>query len=189
MIFSDPQSGNVLLEQARRGDQDAISEIYRTFFPAIYKFVRLQVEDSQLAEDITGEVFFKFVDSVGKRHGPQNNVRAWLYQVARNEIYRHFGKQRRLPTIAFDESFSVAADMDLELQFLRSVEIERAQRAFRMLAADQQEVLILRFIEMLSLQETASVMNKSTSAIKSLQFRAAASLRKLLEEARGAAHA
>jgi RNA polymerase sigma-70 factor (ECF subfamily) len=49
-----------------------------------------------------------------------------------------------------------------------------------MLVPDQQEVLLLRFVESLNLQETADVMNKTTSAVKSLQFRAIESLRRLL---------
>jgi RNA polymerase sigma-70 factor (ECF subfamily) len=80
-----------------------------------------------------------------------------------------------------DDWIPEPTDNDPEVQFMRSVDIERARQAIRMLAADQQEVLILRFGQMLSLQETADVMGKSTSAIKSLQFRAVNTLRSILD--------
>jgi len=56
------------------------------------------------------------------------------------------------------------------------------RRVLAMLAPDQQEVLILRFGQMMSLQDTAESMGKSISAIKSLQFRAVDTLRRLLAE-------
>lgn len=65
---------------------------------------------------------------------------------------------------------------------MRTLDIERARQALRMLAAEQQEVLILRFGQLLSLQETADVMNKTISAVKSLQFRAVDTLRRILGE-------
>ena len=70
---------------------------------------------------------------------------------------------------------------------MSATEVERVQHALRTLAVDQQEVLILRFGQMLNLEATADSMGKSVSAIKSLQFRAINSLRRALHIAEGEA--
>ena len=69
-----------------------------------------------------------------------------------------------------------------EAQITGIFEMQRVQHALNMLAADHQEVLLMRFGQQLSLQETASAMGKSISAIKSLQFRAVSTLRQILTE-------
>jgi RNA polymerase sigma-70 factor, ECF subfamily len=161
-------------------------EVYELYFPSIYQFIRLRIDDRQTAEDIASDVFMQFIDSVGTLRGPRRSLRGWLFRVARNRIARHYGRANRVSETAFDELMgSTQSDSEeLELQFIRKLDSERARNALRMLSADQQEVLILRFSEALSLQETAEVMGKSESAIKSLQFRAVDTLRSLLASAR-----
>jgi RNA polymerase sigma-70 factor, ECF subfamily len=176
----DIPTEDMLLSRASRGEQAAVTQIYELYFPSIYRFVRLQVGDLTVAEDIASEVFIKFMDTVGGRTGPRHSLRGWLFQVARNEINQHYGKVRQFPTETLDEWIPSASDHDPEIQFMQSIDRERAQQALRTLVPEQQEVLLLRFVESLSLQETADVMNKSASAIKSLQFRAIESLRRIL---------
>ncbi len=186
-VLPDIATENRLLARANRGDKAAITEIYEQYFPPIYQYVRLQVGgDITLAEDVTSEVFFRLVNSMGTRRAPRETLRGWLFQVARNEIYRHFGKNRRYPQADLDEW--LASDIELEVQVIRSVDAEHAQRALRMLAPEQREVLILRFVEMLSLEETGMIMGKSTAAIKSLQFRAVNTLRGILGHPQGDRH-
>jgi RNA polymerase sigma-70 factor, ECF subfamily len=176
----DVKTEDVLLVRASRGDPAAVSEIYERYFPAIYRYARLQVGDGQTAEDIASEVFFRLMTRLGKPNGPRTSLRGWLFRVARNEVYQHYGKERQFPKTTLEDWLS--SNVDLEVQVLRSVEIEKAQRALGMLAPDQREVLILRFVEALNLEETATLMGRSQSAIKSLQFRAVATLRTILGE-------
>lgn len=180
MAFNLPDlaTEDKLLLRATRNDQAALTEIYEKYFPSIYRYIRLQVGDGETAEDIASEVFFKLISTVGRHNGPRETLRGWLFQVARHEVYRHYGKQRQFPKTALEEWLS--SDIDLELQALRSVEIEKAQRALGMLAPDQREVLVLRFVEAMSLEETASLMGRTLSAVKSLQFRAVSTLRSIL---------
>lgn len=182
MAFNLPdlKTEDVLLFRANRGDQAAVSEIYERYFPPVFQYIRLQVGEMHTAEDIASDVFFKMLTALGKHNGPRTSLRGWLFRVARNEVYQHYGKQRQFPKTTLEDWLS--SDIDLELQVLRSVEIEKAQQALAMLAADQREVLILRFVESLNLEETAQLMGRSLSAIKSLQFRAVSTLRMLLGE-------
>lgn len=168
-----------LLALARHGDQAAIMEIYRLYFSPIYQFIRLRVEDSSVAEDLTSEVFVTLVDSLRGRNAPRQSLRGWLFKVARSQLQKHFGRLRSFPTTTLDEWIATAED-DLEITFMRSLSAERARQALRMLPPDQQEVLILRFGQGLDLQETAEIMGKQVGAIKSLQFRAVSTLRQIL---------
>jgi RNA polymerase sigma-70 factor (ECF subfamily) len=177
-VLPDLETENRLLALAQRGNRQAVSEIYEKFFPSVYRFVRLHVEDVQTAEDISSEVFFRLIDTVGKRNGPQKTLRGWLFQVARHEMYRQRGKRQKMPMITLNE-WLPAAD-DIEADFVQKASIERVRQALRSLSSEQQEVVILRFAEALSLEETADMMGKSVAAIKSLQFRAVDTLRRVL---------
>jgi RNA polymerase sigma-70 factor (ECF subfamily) len=181
IVLPDIPSEDRLLARARQGQQDAIMQIYESYFPPIFQFIRLRVGEQALAEDLASEVFVKLVGSLQNHSAPRHSLRGWLFRVARNEIHDHYGKSRQLPTTTLDEWLPASPDNDPEVQFMRSVSVEQARRAIRMLVADQQEVLILRFGQMLSLQETADIMGKSTNAVKSLQFRAINTLRNILE--------
>jgi RNA polymerase sigma-70 factor (ECF subfamily) len=108
------------------------------------------------------------------------SLRGWLFRVARNLLYDHY--QMPVTTGDLDEELPAPPEEDVETRLMRTLDAERVQRALRMLATDQQEVLVLRFGQMMSLQDTADSMGKSVSAIKSLQFRAIDALRRLLSE-------
>ncbi|MEO8392972.1 MAG: sigma-70 family RNA polymerase sigma factor [Chloroflexota bacterium] len=184
IVLPDIPTEDRLLVQARRGDSDAIMQIYERYFPPVYQFIRLRVDDTALAEDLTSEVFVKLVDSLRGRSAPQHSLRGWIFRVARNVMSSHFGKIRQYPVTSLEEWVPSPADSDPEVQFIRSLNLERARKALRMLNAEQQEVLILRFGQKLDLQATADIMGKSVSAIKSLQFRAVNTLRQLLGDLR-----
>jgi RNA polymerase sigma-70 factor (ECF subfamily) len=180
LVLPDIPAEDHLLAQARQGNQKAIMEIYEFYFPPIYQFLRLRVGDSSIAEDLASEVFLKFVGALRGRSAPRISLRGWLFRVARNELHAHYGETLRFPTTTLDEWFPANSDTDPEVQYIQNLNIERSRHALRMLAPDQQEVLILRFGQALSLQETADIMDKSVSAVKSLQFRAVDTLRQIL---------
>lgn len=183
IILPDISQEDKLLTSARRGDKRAIAEIYDRYFPPIYNFIRLRVEDRSVAEDLASEVFVKFISAVQKRTAPRQSLRGWLFRVARNLLHDHYGSAERIFTDSLEEWIPVVYENDPEIEFIRMVSAERAQNALRMLVAEQQEVLILRFEHELNLQETADIMGKSVGAIKQLQFRAVNTLRQILGQA------
>lgn len=182
IVLPDIPAEDKLLAQARQGNRDALMQIYESYFPPVYNFIRLRVDDLTLAEDMASEVFTKLVESLQGRNAPHHSLRGWLFRVARNQISDFYGRNRQLTTDVLDEWIPAPVENDPEMQFIRSNDLERTRRALRMLAADQQEVLLLRFSQNLSLQETADVMGRNLNAIKSLQFRAVNTLRQILGE-------
>ncbi|MCA9913286.1 MAG: sigma-70 family RNA polymerase sigma factor, partial [Anaerolineae bacterium] len=103
--------------------------------------------------------------------------------VARNKIYDHYGEKQKFPMTTLEEWVPGSTEENPETKAVASLQLDRARRVLSMLVAEQQEVLILRFGQGLSLKETADLMDRSVSAIKSLQFRAVDTLRQLLETA------
>jgi RNA polymerase sigma-70 factor (ECF subfamily) len=175
-----------LLRRARQGDRQAIARIYDSFFEPVYQFIRWRVSDPAQAEDLTGDVFVKFLTALRGDSAPRDTLRGWLFRVARNVLTDHY--RSAPPTSPLDEDGPAAHDGDLEADTAAALDAERVRQVLAMLAPDQQEVLILRFGQMMSLQDTADSMGKSVSAIKSLQFRAIDTLRRLVESEPEATH-
>lgn len=184
IVLPDIPAEDQLLSRARQGDQSAIMEIYEGYFPPIFQFIRLRIDDPALAEDIASDVFVKFIQALRGRAAPHHSLRGWLFQVTRNELNRHYSKRRRFPISTLEEWVPAPSESEPEIRFLRTMNIQQARRAIQTLTPEQQEVLILRFGQMLSLEATADIMGKNIGAIKSLQFRAVNALRQILGEAR-----
>lgn len=186
IVLPDIPSEDELLARARRGDKSAVMEIYEAYFSPVYQYLRLRVDDRMLAEDLASEVFMNLILALHSGSAPRYSLRGWLFRVARNLLHEHYGAARMLPTVTLDDTLddwiSAPQGEQPEVQFVRIADAELVRAALRRLAAEQQEVLVLRFGQMLSLQATADIMGKSVSAIKSLQFRAVDNLKKLLAD-------
>jgi len=180
MVLPDPIEDDSLLNRARRGDKAAMSEIYRLYVESIYQFCRLRLGDAKEAEDITGTVFTKFIQELAKGKGPRYHLRGWLFKVARNAIYDSYGKARTLP-IETIEQWEHLDSLHPEQLAFQSIDGEALRDSITMLSPDQQDVLLLRFDQQLSLQETADILGKNVNTVKALQLRALKRLRKLLE--------
>jgi RNA polymerase sigma-70 factor, ECF subfamily len=188
IILPDFAVEDRLLAQARSGNDQAIQQIYEVYFSPIYNFIRLRVEDRAVAEDLASEVFIRLVTACRGRNAPHHSLRGWLFKVARNLVHDHYGKARKITTEALEEWMPDDDQPELEVQFIRSLDIQRARQALQQLSGEQQEVLLLRFGQSLSLQETADIMGKQIGAIKSLQFRAVTALRNILGDSQRAAN-
>jgi RNA polymerase sigma-70 factor, ECF subfamily len=182
IVLPDPITENDLLRQLQRGEESALIAVYEAFFQPLYQYVRLKTGDRTLAQDIVSEVFVNLINSLGRPSAPRENLRGWLFRVARNEVSRVIGKARQLPLADLEDWMPAPPESNPEIQLGDALALERVRHALRMLAAEHQEVLILRFGQRLSLQETADIMGKSVSAVKSLQFRAVDTLRSILVE-------
>lgn len=182
IVLPDSVQDDSLLQRLQAGDERAIIQTYEAYFPPLYQFVRFKVGERALAQDIVSEVFVTLIESLGRPRSPRSNLRGWLFTVARNAVYRAYGKTRRLPEVELEEWMPAPSSSDPDVLLSDAFPIERVRHALRMLTPDHQEVLILRFGQRLSLQETADLMGKSTSAIKSVQHRAVETLRSILLE-------
>jgi RNA polymerase sigma-70 factor (ECF subfamily) len=181
LVLPEDRDDDRLLRLARGGSQAAIIQIYEQYYTPIFHYIRLRTGDALLAEDLSSEVFTRLVAAFRGKNGanaPRAHLRGWLFRVARNLIIDQHA--RAVATTTLEEWVPAPGDDLPEAQFLRALDREQVVEALAGLNAEQQEVLILRFGQALNLQETADIMGKSVSAIKSLQFRAVDGLRQRL---------
>jgi RNA polymerase sigma-70 factor, ECF subfamily len=183
LVLPDITTDEETLARARAGDQEAIVAIYHRYFDPVYQFCRLRVGDRQSVQDLTSEVFVRFIRALKHDKAPHTSLRGWIFKVARHLIYDHYGQRDAdLPDSTLDQWVATDASTDPETEALRRIQAARARRAIAMLAPAQQEVLLLRFDQQLSLQETADIMDRQVNAVKALQFRAVNTLRQILAE-------
>ena len=139
----------------------------------------------QLAEDLTSETFLRALRGIGSFTWQGRDVGAWFVTIARNLIADHYKSGRyRLELTTDDVTASGAAPAvdGPEDAVLASLQNTVVLQAVRQLGAEQQECIVLRFLQGMSVTETAQIMGKNEGAIKALQYRAIRTLGRLLPE-------
>ncbi len=173
-----------LLARARRLDAEGLSEIHDRFYPDVYRYVRYRLEDELVCEDITAEVFMRLLDALHRRRGPDHNLRGWLMGTASNMVndFLRQAYRRKIENLEESAEDQLVSDDNLDDRWDARWDRSRVRRAVQQLTPEQQHILALRFVDERSLDETASLVGKTVTAVKALQFRALASLRRLLEK-------
>lgn len=168
-----------LLQDIRRLDEAAMSTIYHTYYDALYRYIYHHTGHMQTAEDLTAETFSRLVEQLRQGKGPQEHLRAWLYRVARNLVIdeaRHGRSRRQQP---LDERIA-ANGVDVAAQAERAILRQQSAEALKALTPKQRDVIILHYMEGLSNAEVAEIMNLPLTAVKALQQRGLAAMRRHL---------
>lgn len=173
-----------LLAKARALDSDALAEVHDRYYAPIYRYVIYKVSDSQVAEDLTSEVFVRLLSALQDHTAPSRTLRGWLYGVASRVVSDYHRKQYRRTLVEIDDSLpsrregptTVVAD---------TLTWEAVQEAITELTEAQQEVIALRFGLELPIRETAQLLGKTEGAVKQLQARAVAALARQLQDLTG----
>lgn len=173
------QEGSVL-ERVQEYDPDALGEIYDRYAGRIYNYIYYRLGDAHLAEDLTGTVFVKMLEAIRSSRAWNVSFSGWLYRIAHNLVVDYFRRCEQEHAAALDERL-VAGDQDPVRVVEQQMEGDRLRRAISQLTYEQGLVVTLKFVEGLSNAEVAHMIGKTEGAIKSLQFRAMASLRRILE--------
>jgi RNA polymerase sigma-70 factor (ECF subfamily) len=172
-----------LVELARGGDTEAFGQLYDHYQVSVYRFVYYRVGSVALAEDLTSETFFRALRSMGSFRWQGKDFGAWLMTIARNLTTDHFKAGRtRLEHATEDMSPHDEPTEGPESSVLASLTNETLLAALTELPHEQQECLIMRFLQGLSIAETAKVLGRSDGAVKQLQLRGVRNLAKLLPE-------
>jgi RNA polymerase sigma-70 factor, ECF subfamily len=169
------------LNGLRQLDPQVITAIHTYYYLDIYRFAQYRLNNSHMAEDVAAEVFMRLLEAVNEGRGPRTTLRGWLMATAANIVNDHFRKSYRHKTE--DLSKDIRADTPGPMARVEIRERKQAvQAALEKLTPDQQNILSLRFGSGYSLEETAEAIGKKVNAVKQLQFRALAALRRHLEE-------
>ncbi len=172
-----------LVELARGGDKDAFGMLYDHYHVSVYRFVYYRVGSVQLAEDLTGETFFRALRSMNGFRWQGRDFGAWLMTIARNLTTDHFKSGRtRLEQTTEDMSTLDTHTEGPESAVLAHLTNEALLTALRELPQDQQDCLVMRFLQGMTIAETADVLERSAGAVKQLQLRAVRGLAALLPD-------
>jgi len=182
-----PEPGAVdvwgLVHRAQAGDAEAFGELYDNYVTMVHRYVYHRVGDRATAEDVTSETFVRALRRIDSLSYQGRDVGAWLVTIARNLLLDHVKSSRyrlEVPTADMrDADRATAGPEEAVLQRLAGAEL---MAGVARLSAEQQECLQLRFVQGLSVAETAAAMGKRDGAVKALQHRAVRRLATLLPE-------
>jgi RNA polymerase sigma-70 factor (ECF subfamily) len=170
-----------LIERAKACDAEALGELYHRHANAIFRYVYYRVGDREVAEDLAGDVFVRALEGLPSYQPTGVPIEAWLCRIAQARVVDYYRRQSVRRTVALDEQLPEGEETSPDRVAAESDEFRRAWGAVTHLTDDQQQVISLRFIAGCSTAEVAALLGKTEGAVKALQSRALASLRRLLE--------
>lgn len=172
-----------LVELARQGDSEAFGLLYDHYQGQVYRFLFYRTRSTTLAEDLTSETFFRAMRRMTSFRWQGRDFGAWLMTIARNLAIDHFKAGRtRLEVVTEDMGLHDDTTEGPEHAVLAGITNELLLTALTELPAEQKDCLIMRFLQGMSIAETAAVLGRSEGAVKQLQLRGVRNLAKLMPE-------
>jgi RNA polymerase sigma-70 factor (ECF subfamily) len=167
-----------LLDAARNFNSQVLAKIYDDYSPGLYRYAMRLVGDQDLAEDCVAETFARFLQALHRKRGPRDHLQAYLYRIAHNWIIDQYRSKK--PVTELVDAIA-SNQLNPELDATERIQRAKIRAAIRELTPDQQRVIALKFLEGWENADIAHALRKPVGAVKSLQHRALAALRKRLE--------
>lgn len=167
-----------LLERAQRLETQALIQIYDLYSDELYRYAVRLSGNPDLAEECVAETFARLLEAFRHGRGPRQFLRAYLYRIAHNWLTDQFRAHRE--NVSLDTAAPMAAPDDPALEAETRLRQQAVREALLHLTPDQRQVILLRYVEGWDLEEVARAVGKPVGAVKALQHRAIARLRRLL---------
>jgi RNA polymerase sigma-70 factor (ECF subfamily) len=173
-----------LVKDAQKGDAAALAALYGRFFDQIYRYVSFKSGNRAEAEDITGDVFVKMLESIHSFKWQGHPFSSWLFRIAHNLIVDYFRRAARKKTVPLEAAAATVGTTPDDIDRVVETNLTMAEVSVAMqgLTSLQQEVISLRFAGGLSVSETAGVLGKNDNAVKALQHVGLKKLRTMLAQ-------
>ena len=165
---------------ARLGEGWAFERLYESLSPVVLGYLRSQ--GCADAEGAVSEVFLRAFRKLGDFEGTEAQLRSWVFTIAHNLL---IDQRRMLSGRRADQPLHDRLELpggDVEEDAMSRMAMGRARQMLDLLPPDQRDVLLLRVVADLSLEEAATAMDRTVGAVKALQHRALASLRRRLHD-------
>lgn len=171
-----PPFGVPSRQRGKRADASAFNSIYRDYASVVLGYVGAHgVED---AEAVTQDVFLALLPQLPMARGGASGVRTLIFSIAHARCVDNHRRSSRQPdTIEYEADADDRRSMSAEDAVLASAGHDGALTILAILGDDQREVLFLRIIADLPLEQVATIMQKSVGAVKQLQRRALLTLK------------
>ncbi len=180
MLGSEFQS---LLEQAQRGSLAALGALYEHHQPSTLAYLRARA--GQDAEDLAADVWVDVARGLSRFSGDEGNFRAWVFTIARRRAIdaRRRSYRRNTEPTTVETMSEIKSHDDPAEQAVTQLQAAEAIEAMDQLTSDQADVIALRVIGGLSVEETAAAMHKRPGTVRVLQHRALQALARILQDA------
>lgn len=168
-----------IIERAIRGEAEAFGLLYDHYLPRIYRFVFLKIGRREEAEDLTQQVFLHSWQHMSGYQSMGYPFSTLLYRMARNAIIDHI-RTRKNPISLESIKYDPPVDQEIERHADITLDMHHVQSALHSLTQEQQDVILMRFVDDLSNKEIAEILEKSEGTVRIIQHRALKKLRALL---------
>jgi len=172
-----------LVERAVRGESSAYGELYDMYIERIYRFLYIKVGRREDAEDLAQTVFLKALENMPRYKDMGYPFSSWLYRIASNAVIDYYRTSRPVVDLEdIDEAKLGVISKELEVDVQTALDITRVKKALSLIKEEYQDVIVLRFIEDMSVKDVAAFIDKTEGAVKLITHRGLAALRKALGE-------
>lgn len=177
------QDEKELIQKAKNNDREAFGLLYDRYISPIYRFIFLRVSERAEAEDISHQVFLNAWQNIEGYDFRGFPFSSWLYRIAANLVVDYYRSHHRqtVDIEEIDESwFAVSENLGDAAD--RASDLAQIKQAIARLEPDQQNVLVMKFVNELSNKEIAEILEKKEGAVRVIQHRAIKNLKKYVEE-------
>jgi RNA polymerase sigma-70 factor (ECF subfamily) len=162
-------------------DPNAFGELYDMFVERVYRYLYFRAGSHPEAEDLSEQVFLKAWEAIERYRWQGRPFLAWLYRLAHNTHIDYVRSQKPTTSLNNDDRPVELASASAAVELARALDADLLARALGELTRDQQQVIVLKFLEGMDNEQIAQSMDKREGAIRALQMRALMSLRRVLE--------
>ena len=177
-----PPDLDAALAQSARGDHAALAVLYRALNPRLLRYLRHHA--GPVAEDLASEVWLALAPQLAGFPGTFENLQALMFSIAHRRVVDEYRRRGRAPGRApYDEAFDLADTDDPESVAVEQLTAQGAvELLVRKLPADQAEVVLLRVLGDLDVEQVAEIVGKSRGAVRIAQHRARQRLQQVFAE-------
>jgi RNA polymerase sigma-70 factor, ECF subfamily len=168
-----------LVARLKANDDEAYREVVARYGDPLYGYIYSITGNHHISEDVIGETYLRMVEKIDTYTFYGVPFKAWLYRIAHNLAINALKRARRGAGDTALEHATATADDPATMLDTR-LDAEELRQALTELTEEQQQVVLLRFVEGQSSGEVAKALEKTENAIKQMQFRALRSLGRLL---------
>jgi len=174
----------ILARIQEQKDPQAFSESYDAYADQIFRFILFKVSDEEIAKDLTSDVFLKVWRGLtDDSTASVKHLKAYMYTTARRLVIDHYRIKATRKQESLEHHQNLASDQDILTEVEEKLEQAYILNFVKRLKDSYQEVIILRYVEELSVTEIGKVINKSPVATRVLLHRAQKALRREYEQA------
>ena len=143
------------------------NQVYDQYVNKIYRFIYLKVSLVETAEDLSSEVFLRLYRHIQKNNPVIENPQAFVYQIARNVIADHY-RSKKITVVSIEKTTIEIEDIQERTreQGEVSLEMDRIKEAIAKLQGDQQDLIIWRYVDELTVPEIAQITGKTEENVR-----------------------